>query len=160
MSSARMATLAVAIFLTFGLSCTPAQRDVELNLRENIRQINDRKARLTGDEKKLDSGLYEVMRLAEEADTSVQKAEQLRLTLARSKLLATDSLDRIQVAIDLTSVSTSNQIVSRIKSLDGEVIMVGSTPYVICRIHPKKLRSLTTEDGVRRITYVVPGELN
>ena len=148
----------MGILIAFGLFSAFAQGDISPQLRKHLQEIDERKSRRTKDEDKLESSIFEVMRLAEDADTSAQRAQKLRLRLSRIREFKTDSLDRILVAVVLTSTSHTDETVAKVKSLGGEVITVGTTPYILCRIHPKKLRILIGEAGISRITYVVEGK--
>jgi len=126
MSKPKWCPLLTGILIAFGLFPAFAQGDISPEPRKHLQEIDERNSRLTKDENKLESSIFEVMRLAEDADTSAQKAQKLRLRLSRIREFKTDSLDRILVAVVLTSTSRTDEIVAKIKSLGGEVITIRS----------------------------------
>jgi hypothetical protein len=111
----------------------------------------------TTEENKLQGLTYHLLRLAEEADTSAKKQEELSKFLADYKDLHADSTGSVIIITELTGLGQSDRVAKFIESIDGIVIHIGLVPYIECRIHPKSLRDLISDPGISGIREEVMG---
>jgi hypothetical protein len=110
------------------------------------------------EEKKLDSETYELLKLAEAADSSREANQRLYDHLRLDESLKADSMDRIRITIELTSVDGREDVIKFIESVDGSIVKVyKSFPCLVCQIHPKELRGLASLSSVLRIRISAEG---
>jgi hypothetical protein len=148
------------LFLTFILSFSNAiaQNDeFIINVQKNIEKAEKEKALRTPDENKLATGLYDLMRLAEESDTSAEKRAKLSNLLMRDKYLKTDAKERISLIVEFDSLKDAKGVEQIIQSVGGEIEHIGLVPYIRCKIHPKKLRHLISSKTILSIKKVITG---
>jgi len=127
------------------------------NARKNIEKAEREKASRPINENKLGGILSHILRLAEEADTSIESAKKLSDLMNKEKQLHVDAQKRIRVIIDLKSLADTSVVGGLVQSLGGEIEQIGLVPYIGCKIHPKKLRILINSSYVPRIREVFPG---
>ena len=149
-------TLVTALFLNVSIAFTQVDSFM-INVRKNIEKAEKEKALRTKEEDKLETPLYQLLRLAEEADTSLEKKAKLSKLMKKDKFFHVDTEGRVRVIIDLKSLDDTDNVKSIIHSLGGGVEQVGLVPYIQCTVHPKKLRSLIRSDAIRLIRIPAQG---
>ena len=151
----------VGIFL-LNISPLFAQKDstfIKIH-HKNVEEAKKLKTQVTRDERKLDGSILGMLRIHEEADTSIEKRTLRDKLVKRDDLLHIDSQERITVLIKYKSVSDSGSLKSLIQSLGGEAEPYKYIPSMRCRIPIRKLRQIITVPAVKRIIPEVPGETN
>ncbi len=139
-----------AVILMTALSASGQTHRDSLMLKQMEKSEKEYAAR-SANEKKLQSALYEIFRDAEAADTSLTVREKFRDELT-NPYLKTDSKDRIRIVVEINSAPAVKEVAALIKSLDG--VIEGSSEYsrwIICKIHPKKIRTLIASPSVKII---------
>ena len=123
---------------------------------KDMEQRDKEKKSLTKEEQKLSCGLLVTMlQMAEKADSSDSIKQEFKKRVNEYERNKVDSKDRIHIIIVLRSIADIGNMVTKIQSLDGIVEEQGETvEYVVCKIHPKKLRDLILDNSVNRITDV------
>ena len=112
---------------------------------------------LTYDEKKLHGGLYYVLRLAEQSDTSEAK----RTEFERVMLWQGDSTGRIRVSVTLGGMSAIDCVSKELDSLGIEVELKStSSPHILCLVHPLDLWKIILIASVESIDTIHPGYHN
>ena len=97
----------------------------------------------SGDEVKLEGDLREILHLAEQADSSSESRRMLDQLLEKYRGGQIDSLNRIDIELELGETSAYDSITALVQAQDGKVDYMGSfSSYMICRVHPKTLRDL------------------
>jgi hypothetical protein len=110
----------------------------------------------SNDVKKLQFGMYELLRLAEAADTSDEANKKFKDILRIDKSLKADSKDRVRVMVHFKSIL---DITEFLQSSDGVVEETyPNFPYVLCKIHPKRLRALASLPSVITVKRNVEGK--
>ncbi len=142
-----------------------AQEDFQSKTLKHAKQVEEQKNHRTKQEDKLGSVLYDLLLLAEQSDTSAQKSETLHRILRNDKMrentYQADSALRILINVKLRRLGDASVVTSAIAGLGGEVLRVGErTPYIYCRIHPKKLRGLILIDAVISVEEMAYGVQN
>ncbi|MDI6766408.1 MAG: chitobiase/beta-hexosaminidase C-terminal domain-containing protein [Bacteroidota bacterium] len=151
-----IATLVAMVLLSTSVAFAQVDSFM-INVRKNIEKVEREKALRTNDENKLQGSLYDLLRLSEEADTSLEKQERLSKLMKSNKYLAVDSQGRIRVIIELKSINDTTIVNTIVRALGGEIEKVGLVPYIRCKIHPKKLRNLISATTIRLIREQIPG---
>ena len=123
-----------------------AQNDFNSRVIIQTDKLDSARARRSDDDKRL-GYFYQIVSLAERADTSEQCKEQLKMYV--------DSEGRIDVNFVLRDISMIDSVVKQIKSLDGIVINSGKyVAYVIGKVYPRSLRQIIKSDDVLRVDPV------
>jgi hypothetical protein len=146
-----LTVLIIASFPTW-TEAQVSEREMDRKMQKQVEELERRKSLLTSQEQRLDSGLYELMLLAEQADTSAEKARELRFQVRASESLDADSTDRVRIAVYLPSTAFSAEVVDNVKAHDGEIIFGGNSSCILCRIHPKWFRQLLRLQSIDRIS--------
>lgn len=129
-----------------------AQDSSNVKASEAFKQAVQEYASRSRDEKKLQYGMYELLRLAEAADTSAKSNQEFKDQLRIDKALKADSEDRVRIFVHLRSIPDRNEVIQFMQSNDGIVEEeYPDFPYVLCKIHPKKLRALASMSSVRDV---------
>ncbi len=119
--------------------------------KEHLKRIEAERRARPVETRKLLGALYDILKLAEAADTSKEKQKELALVLGNRALIV-DAEGRLTVTLRITSWSKVAGVTKKIDSLGGIVDQTGPLPcYMICRVHPKHLRSLTLIQSIRTI---------
>jgi hypothetical protein len=101
--------------------------------------------------------LYEFACYAEAADTSAEARRVYDLFVAQDKELRIDSAGRLRMYAVLKSDYNSYSVAILVQSLDGAIEVLKKNPAsIICRIHPKKLRTLALSSSIVNIDTVIP----
>lgn len=146
----RIVTQTASILL--GCSIAFSQGGFNKNVRDNIVKIEKEKEKRTSDENKLLDGLYDILKLSEESDTSAAKKIQFIKRLQDWEILQADSNERILIVLQLLTPANIDPVVDTITALDGSVVEVGKTvPFIVCQIHPCKLRNLISLFSIESI---------
>jgi hypothetical protein len=149
-----MLVASVFLSISFAFSQDDATKKIIQDIEKSEKLIGSR----TTEEKKLQYGMYELLRDAEMADTSAGIRKRYRECLSMDHTLKPDSKDRVNVEIGVKSAAEVKSVVELIESLDGIIIEAGKDiGFVICKIHPKKLRKLASSTSVVRITPNIEG---
>jgi hypothetical protein len=112
----------------------------------------------SNDEKKMQFGTYELLRTAEAADSSDEAKQKFKDILKNDKSLKADSKDRVRVMVHLKSIADRIDVIEFLQSSDGVVEKTyPDYPYVLCKIHPKKLRALASLSSVVTVQRNVEG---
>ena len=150
--------LILIIFLFTNLNLVFAQDTSNAKVLEAFKQAAQEYASRSHDEKKLQFGMYELLRLAEAADTSAQASQKFRDQLRIDKGLKADSEDRVRIMVHLRSIADRIDVIQFMQSNNGIVEETYSDfPYRMCKIHPKKLRPLASIPSVLDIKRNVEG---
>lgn len=97
----------------------------------------------SGDEAKLEGDLREILDLAEQSDSSSESRRVLDQSLEKYRGGHIDSLNRIDVELELGESSAYDSITALVQAQDGKVDYMGTySSYMICRVHPRTLRDL------------------
>lgn len=155
--------IAVAIlFVLYLLSASTifSQEDHFLeNVNKNLEKSKKEKALRPKEENKLSGNLSTILKLSEQADTSKEKKEELSLWLKMDKDLHTDNNGNIIIIIELFSLNDTDNVKQMIQSVGGEIVKIGLTPYISCKIRPKKLRNIISSNLIREITKSTYGSV-
>jgi hypothetical protein len=144
--------LSIGVLTLSGCSSSATQGQVTPQMQEARRKSDEWTASLTDAEKRVEGSVVKLVRLAEAADTSADKAAELHEIISRRRYdLQPDSLDRVRLIFELTSTAYSQAIARKIESAGGIVLWIGTSPWVECRIHPRALRPIMGEEGIFRI---------
>jgi len=123
-----------------------AQSDFNSRVIIQTDKLDSARAQRSEDDKRL-GYFYQIVSLAEKADTSEQSKEQLKMYV--------DNDGRIDVHFVLRDISTIDNVVKQIKALDGIVINSGKyVAYIIGKVYPKSLRQIVKSDDVLRVDPV------
>jgi hypothetical protein len=143
--------LVASVFLS--ISFAFSQDDATKKIIQDIEQSEKLRDNKTAEEKKLQFGMYELLRDAEEVDTSAKIRQRFKERLKWNDILKADSQDRVKVEIGVRSAADVKSVVELVESLDGFIIQAGKyIGFVICKIHPKKLRTLASSSLVVAIS--------
>jgi len=152
----------VTVFIVLSfiiISQTFGQQGLTPKMREQMAKADSAYAARSSDEKKMPDALYNILRMAEEADTSVKTQQNLKKMLSIKSPLQADSKNRIMFELGIRPRSAVHSVAEVIKSLDGTIISAGwNMGYIVCRIQLKALRKLVALPSVVSIG-IVPGPI-
>ncbi len=141
-----------------GVNPVFSQDSLTKKIISHIEQSEKGRSARAAEEGKLQYGIYGIVRDAETADSSVEMRQRFKNRLKSDMNLKADSKDRVRVLIELISVNDTSSVVKLIRSNDGVIEEVGNhVPFIVCKIHPKKLRKLASSPSVVRIRPSVEG---
>lgn len=152
-------SMLISVMTTAGSQFVFPQQEFEKNIQRRAREVEAEKRRRPREENKLLGSLYAILRLAEEADTSMEKRKELDVLLTM-KDYRTDAVGRIRVVVNLRSASDATNVISQIRSNGGAMDQAGEFPFVIERLQPKKLRVLIQLLGVVNVEVPDQGTHN
>jgi hypothetical protein len=137
-------TLSLVIFITVFIAYSQ-DNSKEGNV-DAFERAKQEYALRSNDEKKLQSGMFELLKAAEASDSSDAAKQNFKNILRIDKSLKADSKDRVRVMVHFKSIF---DITEFLQSSDGVVEETyPNFPYVLCKIHPKKLRALASLSSV------------
>jgi hypothetical protein len=153
-----IAKIILIVFVMINPVCSYAQVDQNSKAVDAYKQVEQEYASRPNDMKKLQSGIYELLKLAEAADSSEEANKEFKDILRIDNTLKADSKDRVRVMVHMKLIMDRGDVIRFIESSDGIVEETYQDfPYVLCKIHPKKLRGLASLSGVLTIKRNIEG---
>lgn len=126
-------------------------------VRRQVDQQAKRWSQRTYDEQKLHSGLYELLRLAEDADSVEGKRQEYVALLGA---FCRES-GRLEVQLILGGRSAIDPVSTILKGLGVEIVHTSPySAYMICTVEPLDLRDLISIGSVQSIDIVTHGYHN
>ena len=153
------------MLISLTLLCTfflYGQQGITTKMLEQMTKADSEYAARSNDEKKiLPNFLFKLLRMAEEADTSVHTQQELKKMLSIKGPLHADSKDRIKVELGIRPRSAVPSVVDVIKKLDGVIEFApGDIGDIICSVRLKHIRKLIALPSVVSIDLVTGGHHN
>ena len=141
----------LALLISIAISgCYTLLREAEVpNETPEARAARER----AKNEDKLAGSLRDILRLAEDPDTSEANTAKLERLLRWRE----DENGRIRVMINLWGMSGMNSVLPELESLDAKVDYDSRySPFINCWLQPKDLRRIISMSSVQSIKFIFP----